>query len=162
MRVNILNAFSNIHSSHKHQRYVFFQEQFTPIECNEKHFHRKSADLREFFRKHKTNWLGSNKENYTEWFSNEKWNSLPRSDQIKHIIGHCNKCTDRFPAEQNLFLHHDKKLIKKTNLPVPFSGQIEIPVISLSKLARLEYKIAAAKTFVSDANKAWENVYNAP
>ena len=144
MRSNILRGFENHHNTKKQNRFLDFKVQFQHVSLTEKHFHRKSSDLRAFYRK-KHDW--KNKTDFFEMYSKESWEKLTLIDQSMHSLNHCIKCQ----GEQTSPNRNNTQTVSIINIPVPEKNQTKQP-----------YILSAASTVLEDLNNSWETLYKTP
>ena len=163
MKVKVLDNFENIrsNSTSKEDRFNNFKNAFNHLEVDFKHFNRKSDDLHNFYRRHR--WGGEDKKMFTNFYSLSKWNKLSEEDKGNHKLNRCDACSKNKKIN-SLFPITGKR--KKGGRPKPFNNnnvQIEIPVIETANRRHAKaYEKEAAKIFITDASKCWENVYETP
>lgn len=144
MRSSIILNFEKHHHSKKHDRYLDFMTQFNFISLNEKHFHRKSADLDTFLRKKHCS--GEKKRKFQESYSLEKWENLSQMEREKHTLFNCKQCETKQISTSTPI-----RDLCSTNIPVVENHQVKTP-----------YIISAATSFLNHVNTSWETLYSTP
>ena len=103
MRAAVLKGFKQIND--KTERYEGFKLQFgeNVTGLSKQHFLRKSQDLLSTTKKYR--WFGEKRNDYTNIFSEELWNSLSEETKKTHTLHVCAACSNepKYSEKQKTF-----------------------------------------------------------